>query len=594
MLGQGVIDAGQGLGNAECVRHVGGVLGLVLQIILETQEGGVVGLLQSLRNGAATAARIHVGDNLRTGQLIRLRGIRRIKANSLLQRRGQGHHLEYRTGLQRRVGVVPARCVMPAEVAAHSAGAWIDGHGGRTGIILQGIKLRIDRVDGGLLDVHVDRRSDLQTAGCDLILGNTDAGQLVDDLVLNVPIGTRCLGIGGVLGRITRFREHHGVALRGIQYSGLHQPVEHVVPARFGALPVYPRIKHRRGLDDPGEQGTFLHREVLGILVEVGIRCRLDAVGIASKVDRVEVGVEDVFLRPFVSHLDGIDKLANLAHVGVLITHEGVLDVLLRDGRATASAGITGELAQHSAAETSEGETGVGPKLTVLCRQDGAFHVVRNILETNLGTVALRRDEARQLRGAITRVDGGNLVADQVLRLGHLVLGIGISKKATRYGHECQNDHQEDDRPPSLLPCLRLRALAPRLRRCFLFGHCFVSSFINGTNLNTCSLLPPPAWEKLTRSIGGGCGEQMVPVTGRADLYLVHRELDSLRDHPGDFFLAARAARTPAQGGTINPQRQPQGLPAHGTGPIHGHPVVTSGCAQQEIGITHILTLQLA
>ncbi len=429
-LAQRLIAIGVGRGDAQGVAHVRSVLRLIRKVRLEALEGRVVGVLQRFleRTATARAALVVVHNDVRAFKLVRRGGVVRVRANSLLDSCGEPDDLEDRAGLHGSIGVIPAVGVVTAEVAAHSARLRVDGHGCGAGILLERGEGGIGGIERRVLDVHVDGRRNLQATGLHVFLGDADGAELGDDLVLDVAVGAGGLRVRGVLRGVARLRELHPGALRGVEDAHLHESIKHVVPAASGGLRVDGRVEGRRRLDDAGEQRGLFRGEVLDVLIEVGVGRRLDTVGVATEIDRVEVRVENGLLVPLVGHLDGVDELASLAHVGPLVAHERVLHVLLGNRRTTTGGGVAGELTHDGATEAGEGKTGVCPELAVLSGQDRVLHVLRNLLELDLRAVALRRDEAGELRLAVVRVDGGNLLIRQFLGFRNLVLRVRESK----------------------------------------------------------------------------------------------------------------------------------------------------------------------
>ena len=314
----------------------------------------------------------------------------------------------------------------------------------------------MDLVDDRLLDLRVDRGGDLQAAGVDLVFVDAGFLKLADDRLLDQPVGALGLGSLPRLGRVLGLRVLRGVTLLLGDGAHAEHAVEHVVPAGFRALAVGPRVKHVRGLDGRGEHRTFLNGEVLDVLVEVGVRGGVDAVGVAPEVDGVEVGAKDLVLGPLAGHLGGDHQLLGLTGDAELIADHGVLHVLLRDGGATASAGVTGELAKRSAAEAGQGETGVVVEIPVLRGEDGLANVLRDLGDVHVGAVTLGRDDARELRLIVGGHDVGNLVVDQLLWLRDLGHGVGSEE-----GHDGHDDGDRDERGEAHQDFLAEFAIAP-------------------------------------------------------------------------------------------------------------------------------------
>ena len=455
VLGQRVLDARHRLRHAEGVGHVRGVLHLVAQVVLQTQEGRVERLLRRLRNRAG-AARVAVGvlHDLRARQLVRRRGVLSVQADALLQRGRQRHDLERGAGLQRRVGVVPAGRVVATEVAADRARLRVNGHRCRARVLLQRGEVLIHGIDRRLLDVHVDGGLDVQPAGGHILLSEADALQLLHHVGLDVAVRAGRFDVRRVVLRVLGVRELHPGALLRREIAHLNQAVEDVIPAVLGGLPVVFRVQGARRLNHAGEHRAFLRGELLGRLVKVGLRRRLDAIGVAPVVDGVEVGVEDLFLGPLVGHLHRVDQLTHLAGVRVCVAHQGVFHVLLGNRRAAAGGVIAGQLADGRAREAGEGKAGVGPELAVLRGERGVFHLVGDFVQIHVRAVALRRHDARQLGLTVGCVDGGNLLAGHLFRFGHVVARVRDAEHDERDRDERQQHEADDPRPTPLLPAV--------------------------------------------------------------------------------------------------------------------------------------------
>ena len=96
------------------------------------------------------------------------------------------------------------------------------------------------------------------------------------------------------------------------------------------------RVEQRWSVHDARKDRSLADVERARILVEVGLRRRLDAIRPAAVVDGVEVALEDLVLAEVAVDLDGDDHLAQLAVDGAVLGEEVVLDVLLGDRRPTA------------------------------------------------------------------------------------------------------------------------------------------------------------------------------------------------------------------------------------------------------------------
>ena len=437
VFGQGLRDSRQGAGHAQGVSHVGGVLGGVLQVLLQPDEGGVVGAVQRVLDGAGAAVAGDVVHGEPAGQGQRGGGVLGRQGDALLEGGRQAEDLERGSGLVRGVAVVPAGGVLSAVVAADGAGARLHGDDAGGGVLLQGRQVGRHRVQGGVLGVHVDRRGDLQAPGGDLFLGDADRLEFGDHVVFDVAVGALRLGVGGVFGGVAGLGELQGVAGGRLEVAFLHHAVEDVAPPAFGAFRVGPGLELVGHLDDAGQQRAFFDGQLAGGLVEVGVGGGLEAVGVAAEVHRVQVGGEDGLLVPLVGHLDGVDQLFGFALDGVLVADQDVFDVLLGD-RGTAAGGVVArQLADDRAAETRHGEAAVGPELPVFGGEHRVLDVFRHLLQRNLAAVAVRRDDARELCGGVGGEDRRDLRGRHFLRLRDVDPDVVREERA----HRDRDDH---------------------------------------------------------------------------------------------------------------------------------------------------------
>ena len=140
---------------------------------------------------------------------------------------------------------------------------------------------------------------------------------------------------------------------------------------------------------------------------------RLDPVGAPPEVDRVEVVAEDLVLAALLGDLDREDHLPVLAPQRRLVADEGVLDVLLRDRRATAD--TAAQLVERRAHDAGQVETGVGVERPVLRREHGLPDVRGHLVDRDDHPVALLGHEPGEL-AAVGVGDQRDLVVDGVVR----------------------------------------------------------------------------------------------------------------------------------------------------------------------------------
>ena len=211
---------------------------------------------------------------------------------------------------------------------------------------------------------------------------------------------------------------------------------EHVLQSEIAAgasgLRVGDRVKGGRVGDHPGQQGRLpwlqdrragraVHRggripaardvAVAGCrlikavdLAEVHASGRLNSVGAAAEVDRVQVLGEDLALGPLVGEMEGQRRLAELLeNRPVALLRQRVLDELLSD-RRSALGRATGDVAEQSAPDAADVDSGVAPEALVLQGHDRVAHDRRDRGEAVDDVVVGRREDADRPPAVVIQV----------------------------------------------------------------------------------------------------------------------------------------------------------------------------------------------
>ena len=231
VLGQGVLHAGEALGDTRLVRGVGDVLGAVVQLQHQPVVAGVQRPLERLGDVAgAAAAALDVGDvdpvdrHRRAVHLV-------AQAHALLQGGDQSEHLERRAGLQPGLREVEAVGVLAAVVGLDPAGARVDRHDRRAHVGVLAVEVLRDRFLGGRLRLGVDRGGDLQALGVQRLLADVEQlEQLLGDLPLDQAVRPGGLVLRAGLVRRHRRREHLRRTVARRERTDLDHAVEHPVP----------------------------------------------------------------------------------------------------------------------------------------------------------------------------------------------------------------------------------------------------------------------------------------------------------------------------------------------------------------------------
>ncbi|SKR11376.1 Uncharacterised protein [Mycobacteroides abscessus subsp. massiliense] len=447
VLGQSVRDTGEVLGDAGVVRGRGHVFGPVLQLQHEAVKAGVQRALERLSHRARSARGVFAvldGDAL-IGQLGAVQLI--AQADPLLQRRHQSEHLEGGARLQTLLRIVQTLRVGAAVVRLDRARARVDGNHRRPQVRILALQGGVDRVLGSLLRLGVDGCGDLQALGVQGLLVDVEQiGELGHHLALDQTVGTgsRIL-CRGLLRRHRRRIHLPGAILSGQRTDGDHA-VEHPVPAIRGLGQIHRGIQTGRPLDQRSQQRTLGHRQLLDRLVEVGLRRRRDAVGTATEVDDVEVGLHHLVLGPRLRHLGGDHDLLGLtgqaAQAGALRTDHRVLHILLGDGRP--ALGIAAEhVVLDGAQQTRKREARVAVEVAILGGHHGRPHVLRHLVDLDIDPVPFRWHNFREFCGAVAGQDGGHLAGTDVPRLGdvHHRVRQGECRQWNHDGQQHQGNH---------------------------------------------------------------------------------------------------------------------------------------------------------
>ncbi len=384
----------------------------------------------------------------------------------------QGTH--QRVGLERRAGrqVRVHRVVVGTlgEVGAAIQGldgprAGLDrGHAGlRTLDVLGGAPVG-DRLDHRLLVLLVDRRDDAQAALGDVVLVQLGPG---DELLLG-QVDQVAVGAAGDLDRLGL--GHGRIDGLGPLLRGEPAQLDHRVEDPRDALLAARQVGRRAGgvvdggpADDRGEQGALGRGQLRDVLAEVGLGRRLDAARASPEVDRVEVVLEDLVLAALLVQLDGDDDLLELALDGLVAGQEGVLDVLLRDGRpALGRTALQRDL--DRAGDAARAYAVVGVEGTVLGGEEGLLHVVGDRGQRDVLAVGAA-GQPTHLGLAVGEVDGRDLRLRRRVGLGDVDrrVEVGDARGAERQQRDDREAEPDQEASPSAAAATGLAHLARRV-----------------------------------------------------------------------------------------------------------------------------------
>ena len=290
----------------------------------------------------------------------------------------------------------------------------------------------LDRGDRGVLGALADGGLDRQASDRQPVLGEAVLRQLLQDRGDDVALRTRQV----VVAWPGADREHRGedllLAVRRGQPPLLHHAVEHVPPPVAGVLGVLLRVQPGRTADDRGQHRALRHRELAGRLAEVGAGRHLDATGLAAEVDGVEVVLEDLRLLHRAGHLQRDEHLLHLAGVRPLGGQEGVLGVLLGDGRAALlDLSAPADVGQQRSRDALRADARLAVEAAVLRGQHRQLHVLGDLRDA-YGDAVLGADPAEL--GAVGVQDAGRRRGRARARQRHI--GEGVAHPDERHDAE--------------------------------------------------------------------------------------------------------------------------------------------------------------
>ena len=234
----------------------------------------------------------------------------------------------------------------------------------------------------------------------------------------------------------------------------VHFADDRVAPG-LGLLGVLDRVPARRRLRDSREHCGLGDVQVLRGLGEEVLGGSLDAVAVGAELGQVEVPGEDLVFRhlpfdgdrePRLVDLSGDRALGGLLNEVVVVVHaplfdEGVLDVLLRDGRAAGGV-ASREVVDERSRQALDVDAVVLVKAPVLDRDGGVLHVLGDLVRRDDDPVfgVEGRDLApvggqkhRLLRG----LDESEVVGAFLEHGGHRI-GSGAGGRSYRHDEACE------------------------------------------------------------------------------------------------------------------------------------------------------------
>jgi hypothetical protein len=190
-----------------------------------------------------------------------------------------------------------------------------------------------------------------------------------------------------------------------------------------GVLRVADRVVVARRAQDAGEHRRLVDGDLADVDREEALRGRADAVGADAEVRAVEVALEDLVLRELPLDLDGVQRLLDLALVGLLGREEGELHVLLGDRRRAGLDAAGHEVRDERADDREVVDAGVLVEVRVLGREHRVDDDLRDLVERDRVAVLLERQlgDERPVGREHERVDRDEARRADVLGLEDLV-----------------------------------------------------------------------------------------------------------------------------------------------------------------------------
>ncbi len=312
-----------------------------------------------------------------------------------------------------------------------------------------------DRLLRGEHEVLVEGGVDLVTTGLDIGARQPLGLQLLERLGQHV--AAEPAERLGVLARV-RLRElqrgREVAVLLGVQLR--HLP-EDVVEAELGAgvvLLLLGDVEVARLLDASGEVGALGLGQFLDAVTEELLSGSLDAIGVATEGDGVQVVLENLLLVPVLVQLDRDEDLLDLPLDRYLLAEalEVVPGHLLGD-RGGALELCSGRGAPCRPRDAGQRDAGVGPERVVLGRDHRVLDVLRHVVELDglaLGAQAGHRRAVRVVEGA--GLGGRGLLG--ILFARQRGVGVGDGDHAEDAGRQDgEADHHDlpvgDEPPPA-------------------------------------------------------------------------------------------------------------------------------------------------
>ena len=320
------------------------------------------------------------------------------------------HRGQQPVGLERRARlalgldgeVVLALAIVAARLHGQDlAVARIDGDE-RRGRCIREVELRRDR----LVRCGLERRVDGGLHGQAAALQRVRA-VLVHQQVVHVLDEVRLAHAREPLRRAqAQAAGHRMLVLRQADVALVEHRRQHLVAALQRGGRVQARVVLGRRLGQAGDQRSLADVQLGAVLVEERLRGRLAAVGHAAVGDDVQIGVQDLRLRPVLGHLDRQPGLLDLAVERLRVGQVQVPGQLLLDRRRALHGMPRLDVVQERAGDALVVHAAVLVEALVLDVDGGRLQPGRDLVPGDGGAVLQRRDLGQQVAVAVVDLRG--------------------------------------------------------------------------------------------------------------------------------------------------------------------------------------------
>ena len=299
-----------------------------------------------------------------------------------------------------------------------------------------------------LLQSRVERGPDPQAArinaifavvGVLAIFGDQRAAHVLDEIASHHLATAAAHGHG-----VERLRPRLGKLRFGDEAVALHLTQHPVAPLDRAALEALGAIVGRR-LGQDRKISRLVQLELVHILVEIGARRRLHAIGVAAEEYLVEVELQDLLLGERVLDTVGEDRLADLAGIGDLVGQQQVLRDLLGDGGRAARRLLPDHALDRGADQSGIVEPAMAEEGAVLGREERIHQHRRIFVEAKLDAPLAREAVDRR---AVERADVGR----QRRLIGLELLHRREVPRKNEQDQQPSRDREDDERGDRLEP----------------------------------------------------------------------------------------------------------------------------------------------